>query len=150
VEYLRDVKPVLSESCYKCHGASQQKSGLRLDTVAFAIKGGENGPGFKPGNSAESLLVQLLKGTHPAVAAMPYKKPPLTTAQIKAIAEWIDAGPVPDEHERPESAVWSSLPLSALRSPRRAARGQSQIPSTFILARLRRKNSTVSRRTASL
>src|SRR5256885_1773858 len=43
-DYLRDVKPVLAENCYRCHGASQQKGGLRLDTAALAIKGGDNGP----------------------------------------------------------------------------------------------------------
>ena len=46
VDYLRDVKPLLAERCYKCHGASQHKSGLRLDTTAFALKGGKNGPSY--------------------------------------------------------------------------------------------------------
>src|SRR2546428_635429 len=64
VDYVREVKPLLTEHCYRCHGASQQKSGLRLDTAAFAAKGGENGPAFAAGKPAESLMVQLLKGTH--------------------------------------------------------------------------------------
>ena len=46
VDYLRDVKPVLAEHCCRCHGASQQKSGLRLDTAALALKGG--GVGYYP------------------------------------------------------------------------------------------------------
>ena len=62
VDYLREVKPLLAEHCYRCHGASQQKNGLRLDTAAFAFKGGEHGSGFKPGQSAGSLLVQAVKG----------------------------------------------------------------------------------------
>ncbi|MBK8002030.1 MAG: hypothetical protein IPK15_25875 [Verrucomicrobia bacterium] len=32
-DYLREVKPMLAEHCYRCHGASQQKGGLRLDTA---------------------------------------------------------------------------------------------------------------------
>ena len=92
MDYLRDMKPLLAERCYKCHGASQQKSGLRLDTVAFALKGGENGPSFKPGNSAESLMIQVVKGAHDEIAQMPYKKPPLAEAQIAVLAAWIDQG----------------------------------------------------------
>ena len=92
VDYLCDVKPLLAERCYKCHGAAQQKSGLRLDTAAFALKGGKNGPSYKPGNSADSLLVQAVKGTHPELARMPYKKSPLTETQIAALAAWIDQG----------------------------------------------------------
>ena len=60
VNYLRQIKPLLAEHCYKCHGSSQQKNGLRLDTAAFALKGGEHGPALKPGRSAESLLVQTI------------------------------------------------------------------------------------------
>src|SRR5438045_1016945 len=72
MDYLREIKPILAENCCRCHGASQQKAGLRLDTAALGLKGGENGPAFKPGKSAESLLVRLVKGTHPDIARMPY------------------------------------------------------------------------------
>ena len=37
VDYLRDVKPLLTQECVKCHGATQQKGGLRLDTAAAAL-----------------------------------------------------------------------------------------------------------------
>src|SRR5438093_13586527 len=49
VDYLRDVKPILSEHCYSCHGAQKQESGLRLDTVAAARRGGNTGPAIVPG-----------------------------------------------------------------------------------------------------
>jgi hypothetical protein len=35
VDYVRDIKPVLSKRCYSCHGGLQQKAGLRLDTAAL-------------------------------------------------------------------------------------------------------------------
>src|SRR6476469_210293 len=82
VDYVREVKPLLAEHCYKCHGAQQQKSDLRLDTVALALKGGENGPALKAGDSAKSLMIQTARGTHETIAQMPYKKPALTEAQI--------------------------------------------------------------------
>src|SRR4051794_9995185 len=44
VDYVKEIKPILVENCYKCHGAAAQKGGLRLDTAALAIKGGDTGP----------------------------------------------------------------------------------------------------------
>jgi hypothetical protein len=64
VDYIREVKPILAEHCYRCHGASQQKGGLRMDTAVFAVKGGDTGPAYKPGKSADSLMIQAVKGTH--------------------------------------------------------------------------------------
>src|SRR3954469_8171462 len=108
VDYVQEVKPLLTEQCYRCHGASQQKSGLRMDTVTFALKGGENGPALKPGKSADSLIVKLLKGTHPDLARMPYKKPALSEAQIALLERWIEEGGKGPADEAPESAKhWS-------------------------------------------
>src|SRR5688572_16938411 len=60
VDYLTQVKPVLAERCYACHGALKQEGDLRLDTAAFAIKGGMSGPAVEPGNAAASLLWQRI------------------------------------------------------------------------------------------
>src|SRR5947208_17164737 len=89
VDYVREIKPLLAERCYKCHGASQQKGKLRLDTAASALLGGESGPAFKREKSAESLIVQAVKGIHPEISRMPYKKPPLSDAQMALIERWI-------------------------------------------------------------
>src|SRR6478735_7182380 len=70
-DYSREIKPILVEHCYRCHGASQQKGGLRLDTAALAKKGGDTGGGFKAGSANESLIVQAIKGTHSYVPRMP-------------------------------------------------------------------------------
>ena len=43
VDYLRDVKPILAHKCYACHGAYQQQGGLRVDTAASLLRGGESG-----------------------------------------------------------------------------------------------------------
>ncbi len=103
VDYMREVKPLMADHCFKCHGAQQQKSGLRLDTAGFALKGGENGPAFKRGNSRESLMIQTTRGTHDSIAQMPYKKPALTSAQIDLLAKWIDEGAIAPADEKPES-----------------------------------------------
>jgi mono/diheme cytochrome c family protein len=108
VDYTRDVKPIFRQHCYRCHGASQQKGGLRADTVAFLIAGGDIGPAFKAGNSGASLLVQAILGMHDDIAQMPYKKPPLGEGEIAKIRAWIDAGaPAPDTEEPEKDLHWA-------------------------------------------
>src|SRR5687767_11128276 len=63
VDYAREVKPILVARCFACHGALQQKAGLRLDTVELMKKGGDNGPVIVPGKSAESLLFSNISAT---------------------------------------------------------------------------------------
>ena len=60
VDYGRQVKPILVARCYRCHSSLKQESGLRLDSVAAILKGGEGGAAVKPGASAQSLLIQAV------------------------------------------------------------------------------------------
>src|SRR5689334_6072225 len=92
VDYSREIKPLLQATCVKCHGATSQKSDLKLDTAAAALKGGVSGPAIVPGKSAESILIQTVEGTHDYVPKMPYKRPPLDAAQIALLKRWIDEG----------------------------------------------------------
>src|SRR5690349_15226623 len=77
VDYVRDIKPILATHCYACHGAAKQRSGLRLDTAASALRGGNAGPAVVPGKSAESRLVKAVLG-HDDVKIMPPKEPRLS------------------------------------------------------------------------
>jgi cytochrome c553 len=125
-DYLRDVKPVLAEHCYRCHGASQQKNGLRLDTAVSALKGGEHGAALKPGRSAESLLIQAMKGSHDSLPQMPYKKAPVSDAQIAVLARWIDAGAKAPADEEPQKDIhWAFLAPSRPPVPKIAGRPSS-------------------------
>src|SRR4051812_34352582 len=58
------VRPVLVESCFKCHGPEKQSSALRLDSREAVLKGGDNGPAVVPGKPGDSLLVQAVAHTH--------------------------------------------------------------------------------------
>ena len=138
VDYLRDVKPIFAEHCYRCHGASQHKGGLRLDTTAAALKGGEHGPALAPGKAASSLLVQVIRGSHDKISQMPYKKPPLKESQIAAIEQWIASGAKAPLDEAPESAKhWSFIAPKRPAPPAMSDPGwtRNQIDN-FILARL--------------
>ena len=133
VDYTRQIKPLLAENCYNCHGASQQKHGLRVDTAAFAQKGGENGPAIHAGQSRASLLIAVIRGEHPNLSRMPYKKAPLSTAQISLIARWIDEGAKAPLDEEPQKSMhWAFIPpvrpeIPAL--PKRSSAGPTRLES---------------------
>src|SRR3954453_13884818 len=65
-DYDRDIKPILEQYCFKCHGPEKQKGGLRLDRKPSALKGGDSGePAVVPGSSLRSHLIQLVTSTDP-------------------------------------------------------------------------------------
>src|SRR2546423_12555998 len=65
------IRPLLSDACGKCHGAEKQRGGLRLDSRAALLKGGETGPAVLPGKPDESLLLKAVRYEGPE---MPPKK----------------------------------------------------------------------------
>ncbi len=58
VDYLRDVKPILAQKCFACHGALKQESGLRVDTAGKIRTGGDSGAAIVMGKPVESLLLK--------------------------------------------------------------------------------------------
>jgi mono/diheme cytochrome c family protein len=48
VDYEKDVKPILAQNCYSCHGDTVRQSGLRLDLRQNALRGGDYGPVILP------------------------------------------------------------------------------------------------------
>ena len=91
VDFVRDIQPILARNCYSCHGSERQKSELRWDVKASALKGGEHGPDVVPGDSARSRMIQLVAGLNPDMI-MPQKGERLTTTQIGLLRAWIDQG----------------------------------------------------------
>ncbi len=91
-QFQKEVRPVLEESCFKCHGPDKQKGGLRLDRKADMLGGGDSGePAIAPGKSVESLLVARITSSK-SDEIMPPKGDPLKPEQIAAIQRWIDNG----------------------------------------------------------
>jgi uncharacterized membrane protein/mono/diheme cytochrome c family protein len=92
------VKPILEARCTQCHNASKQKGDLRLDQVAFMLKGGKDGPAFVSGKSAESELIKRCLLPENDDDRMPPKgKPQLTENQIAILSWWIDNGAPTDK-----------------------------------------------------
>jgi len=103
VDYLKQVKPLLSTSCYACHGALKQEGNLRLDTIDAIRKGGDNGEAIIVGKSEVSLLISRVSS-----AAVSERMPPegegepLESEQIDILRAWIDQGADGPKDEQPE------------------------------------------------
>lgn len=92
VSFAFEVAPVLLEHCAGCHDADDPEGGLRMESLASLVRGGQTGPALVPGASASSLLVRKLRGTDIEGQRMPLGKDPLPTETIDRIAHWIDQG----------------------------------------------------------
>jgi hypothetical protein len=91
VDYTRDIQPLLARRCGECHNGTKRKGGLALDTYADILDGGKDGPIVQPGRSADSMIVQRLRGAGDE-DPMPKDEDPLPDAEIALIARWIDEG----------------------------------------------------------
>src|SRR3989441_10406411 len=96
LDFVRDVQPILSASCVKCHRAARAEGGLRLDTQEGLFEGGDSGGAVVRGDGKGSLLYQRLMAKDPE-ERMPQRAGPLAPAQVETLVRWIDDGaPWPD------------------------------------------------------
>lgn len=134
INYSRDIRPILSNSCYKCHGPDERerKAGLRLDTRQGAYAKLESGDtAIVPGSTAKSAMIQRLT-SHDADNKMP---PPdsgktVTAEQIELIKTWIAEGA--EFHPHWSFVPPKHLPAPAIRTPQAAKNPIDR----FIIARL--------------
>ncbi len=96
VDFADEVAPLFLRSCVRCHARGQSKGRFSLETRERILTGGRDGPAIVVGNSADSLLVQLVAGLDPD-RPMPEKGTKLTPAEIGILRAWIDQGAVWDE-----------------------------------------------------
>lgn len=122
VDYLRDIKPILAKHCFECHSSKAQKSGLRLDTAAAILRGGDSGPALDKEQVNESLLIQAVTGAE-GVSVMPPKGDRLTAEQIGRLKAWIAQGAKAPADETAEAAAvtksthWSFQPVVRPQPP---------------------------------
>ena len=140
VDYLADVKPIFAEHCTRCHGPQKQSSGLRLDTAAFAMQGGNSGPVIVPGKSAESRLMKAIR-SETGAPSMPAGGSKLSPEKIIHISKWIDQGAKAPANEKTQPAArpshWAFQPVKRPVEP--AVRNEQWVRNPidrFVLARL--------------
>jgi len=92
IDFSKQVQPILELHCIRCHGAERPKGGLRLDTLAAAIKGGDDGAALVVGNPEKSPLytTTMLPSDHDD--KMPPKDETLTKTQTDILKQWIQQG----------------------------------------------------------
>jgi len=93
VDFARDIKPILDNSCVRCHGPDRQRSKFRLDNSDSALKGGAQGVDIIPGDSAHSRLIHYVSRLVPEMEMPPIDKGDLLTSkQVALLRAWIDQG----------------------------------------------------------
>ncbi len=113
VDYLTQIKPLLRSHCYACHGGLQQKAGLRLDTVALALKGGQHGPAIVARQPDKSRLLAKVTATDPT-ERMPREAEALKPEQVELLRRWIAAGAPGTKEEKAEPSPgdhWAFNPV---------------------------------------
>jgi Protein of unknown function (DUF1553)/Protein of unknown function (DUF1549)/Planctomycete cytochrome C len=83
------VRPLLVNRCQSCHGGAKVKGGLRLDSRASVMTGGDTGPAIVPGKPDESLIVEAIK--YGDDLRMPPKSK-LPAEEIAVITRWVEQG----------------------------------------------------------
>lgn len=136
VDYEKDIKPLLKERCYTCHGALKQKADLRLDTAAAMRKGGDGGDIL---SGEHALLLERVTTTDKDDRMPPEGEGSmLTTEQVAKLKAWLAAGAPAPANEQPEAdprAHWayqvprsSGKSMDALLSARLASKNLKSQP----------------------
>ncbi|MBI1354916.1 MAG: DUF1553 domain-containing protein [Acidobacteria bacterium] len=146
--FEKQVRPTLAENCYACHSAKAPAvfAGLRLDSRAAVVQGGDAGPVVVVGDPSSSKLVRMLHGEGlqmPPTGKLPADK-------IAALERWIELGlpwpeeaaPAPDpsakfdlEQRRSEHWAWQPVRKPAIPNPTRADWASGAVD-RFLLSRL--------------
>src|ERR1051325_3310844 len=95
VDFNRDIRPILSDNCFACHGPDDKKrqANFRLDIkdAAFASRAGYQI--IVPGNASKSRLFQRISAADKATRMPPpWSGKSLTDQQVELIRRWIDDG----------------------------------------------------------
>ncbi|MFT7639685.1 MAG: hypothetical protein ACI9G1_001422 [Pirellulaceae bacterium] len=137
IDFNRDVRPILANNCFKCHGLDEdtREADLRLDTLVGATSDLDGHSAVVAGKPAQSTLIQRIKATD-----VDKRMPPLDTGkklsvdEIEILETWIAEGAKYAKH-------WSLEPIKRPAVPPTKANDwtENEIDS-FVLAQLEKKN----------
>ena len=135
VNFNRDIRPLLSDACFQCHGPDEQhrRGGLRLDQVDWSRARGDSGAlAIIPSKPSESELLTRLRSTDPQEQMPPpNSKKKLTPAQQELIERWIQEGASTTGH-------WAfSPPIRPAVPHLEASLGVTHPVDRFLVSRLR-------------
>ncbi|WP_339612593.1 PSD1 and planctomycete cytochrome C domain-containing protein [uncultured Rubinisphaera sp.] len=133
IQFNRDIRPILSDNCYACHGpdASTREAELRLDVGEDAILDRGGYRAIDPGHPEKSeLIARIVSEDHDLIMPPSEHGEPLSSEQITLLKQWIREGAVFESH-------WSFQPLADVTPPEQE---KNEHPiDAFIAARLKEK-----------
>ena len=133
LEYNRDVRPILAENCFPCHGtdSATRKAKLRLDSFAEATAKRDDGASaIVPGKPEQSELVRRLFDTGDDLMPPEESHKALTAEQKNLLKRWVAEGAQYQPH-------WAFIPLQRPALPKVKNESWVRNPiDQFILARL--------------
>ena len=137
VSFLKEVRPILAEHCFQCHGPDEatRKGKLRLDLKDNAFAGREGKHVIAPGDLEGSLAWERITTDDDDERMPPEgKAEPLTKKQIATLKTWIEQGARWEDH-------WSFLPPKKPALPKVSDKAWVRDPlDAFVLARLDREH----------
>ena len=114
IDFNRDIRPILSDNCFACHGPDKhkRKAGLRLDREEGAVVRLESGnQAIVPGNPEASRLMKVILSKDDDEQMPPAKTGKrLSSGQVALLREWIAGGAPWQEH-------WAYLPVEKPMAP---------------------------------
>src|SRR5215203_3638204 len=137
VRFNRDIRPIMSDTCFRCHGfdSKTRMAGLRLDIRAEALKTTKSGvTPIVPGQPEKSAIIERVFATNPARLMPPkYAHKELTQAQKDTIRQWVAEGAVYEGH-------WAYEPVKRPEPPQVEGSLIRNPIDNFIQDRLRQDN----------
>ena len=148
VKFNRDIRPIMSDTCFQCHGpdAKSRMAGLRLDIRDEALKPTKSGATpIVPGDVEKSAILQRIFATNPARLMPPqHAHKDLTAAQKDIIKRWVAEGAAYEGHwayepiKRPTAPSVAQHPIDAFIQDRLAQQGLKPSPEADKRTLLRR------------
>lgn len=86
------IRPLLIEQCQDCHGPEKQRGGLRTDSLAGLLKGGDLGPALTPSKPDASRMIEAVSYANDDLQMPPKNR--LSEAQVADLRRWIERGAV--------------------------------------------------------
>ena len=118
VNFDREVRPILSNNCFRCHGpdVSSRVGGFRLDLRGEAIKPQAQGTPITPGDPDHSELIERIFSKDSATVMPPvYAHSELTAAQKDTMRRWIAQGAKYESHWSYQPIIRPAVPVTALK-----------------------------------
>jgi hypothetical protein len=144
VDYLEEIKPILRERCFACHGVWKQKAGLRLDTVEGMLRGGDSGAVITRGDASKNILLERVSAADVTERMPPeHEGDPLSVAQIALLRAWIEQGATAPADEQPELDPrdhWAFRPIIRPAVPVEGHQGLGKNPIDAFLGKERQKH----------